>query len=246
MKVFILGVGDAFTAINYNICFIVQSEDGFNLAIECPHPYLKILYDVRKLNDKIPEIKDINHFVITHLHGDHCGGLEAIGFYKKFVDQKDLTLMMTWNDHQKHEQMILPAMGTSLVDGKIIKLNGFNYFNYEFIGFGPRSHTSTCGPFEIECRSTEHYIPAQALLIREGGKTLGFSGDTKFDPELIEWLSQADFILHETGPAPGHTPLDKLITLPTAVKRKIRIIHYSDLFSTDEFRKAKQGETIYI
>jgi ribonuclease BN (tRNA processing enzyme) len=247
MKVFILGVGDAFTAVNYNTCFIVQSEDGFNLAVECPHPYLRILHDAKKINNEIPEIKDVNNFIITHLHSDHCSGLETIGFYKKFVDKEDLNLTMTWNNHIQHEQMIIPGMGTSLIDGKIIKTYGFEYFKYNHMGFGRKEpHMSKCGPFIIECNPTEHYVPAQALLITEGNKTLGFSGDTKFDPGLIEWLNKADFILHETGPAPGHTPLENLVALPSEIKRKIRLIHYSDSLITNEFAKSTQAEVIYI
>ena len=62
MKVFILGVGDAFTSVHYNTCFIVQSDDGFNLAIECPHPYMKILHDARKIN-KAPNVAQITNLL---------------------------------------------------------------------------------------------------------------------------------------------------------------------------------------
>lgn len=238
MKVFILGVGDAFSSKNYNTCFIVQSDDGVNLAVECPHPYLKILYDARKINNKIPEIKDIDDFIVTHLHSDHCSGLETLGFYKKFVEGKKLNLHLSWNDYTKFRAMIESGMGTTIIDGKIVKVFAMDYFNC--------SCKPSSNPFIIETRPTEHYIPAQALLIREGNKTLGFSGDTKFDPELIDWLSQADFILHETGPAPGHTPLENLAALPKELKRKIRLIHYNDILVNNEFKQASQGETIHI
>jgi ribonuclease BN (tRNA processing enzyme) len=238
MKVFILGVGDAFSAINYSTCFIVQSDDGFNLGVECPHPYLKILHDARKINDETPKIEDVDHFVITHLHSDHCGGLETLGFYKKFIEGKTLSLSLGWNDYHRFRDIIRHGMGTTIINEIITKVPEWEYFKCSF--------ESSAGPFKIETRPTMHYIPSQALLIREGNKAIGFSGDTKFSPELIDWLNQADFILHETGPAPGHTPLEHLVALPKELKRKIRLIHYSDALVTDEFRKAKQGETIYI
>jgi len=47
------------------------------------------------------------------------------------------------------------------------------------------------------------------------GKSIGFSADTAYDPELIEWLDQADVIVHEANYeklcGPAHTPYEKLI-----------------------------------
>jgi ribonuclease BN (tRNA processing enzyme) len=239
MKVFILGVGDAFTSKKYNTCFIVQAQNGFNLAVECPHPYLKILEDARNVNREVPQIKDVNNFIVTHLHSDHCGGLETLGFYKKFVEGRKLDVHMHWNDSTSHREMVDPAMGTTMTDKEIKKTWAFDYFNYEAL-------TAKIGPFEVRQKTTEHYIPANALLISEGDKTLGFSSDTKFDRDLIEWLDNADFILHETGPAPGHAPLSDLAALPKEIKRKIRIIHYNDALVTDQFRLAAQGDLIYL
>lgn len=243
MKVFILGVGDAFSSANYNTCFIVQSESGFNLAVECPHPYLKIMRDAQKISKGVPEIKDVNDFVITHLHSDHCSGLETLGFYKKFVDQKTLNVLLSWNDYQNHKNMMVPGMGTTLVDDKIVKVDPLDYFDYHFL---TTKNPITHGPFEIQIKTNEHYIPSQALLIRDDKHILGFSGDTKFSQELISWLDQADFILHETGPAPGHAPLSDLASLPSPIRRKIRLIHYNDSLVTDKFRLANQGEIICV
>jgi hypothetical protein len=87
------------------------------------------------------------------------------------------------------------------------------------------------GPFEIECRPTRHLVPTTALRIRAGGRTLGVSADTAFDPALIEWLAQADLVLHETGPG-IHTPYDALASLPLETRSKLRLIHYPDELDT--------------
>ena len=87
------------------------------------------------------------------------------------------------------------------------------------------------GPFSVECRPTQHSIPTTAFRISCGGRSLGFSADTAFDPTLINWLAPCDLIIHEvtTYPSsPVHTPLARLIELPEPVRRKVRLIHYPD------------------
>jgi len=244
MKVFILGVGDAFSSKNYSTCFVIKEKNNV-LAIECPHPYLKILEDVRKKIDSsilhlkvlrratnlLPEIKDIDNFIITHLHADHCSGLETMAFYKKFVEGKKLNLSVL--------QDIMPLLRHS------IDLN-------EYINFIPHkgkqdNYFSYINGFLVEKKITNHYIPATALLITGiNGKRVAFSADTAFDRDLIDWLNQADIIIHETGPAPGHAPLEDLLSLPSNIKDKMRIIHYSDSIEKKGFRFLRQGEILNL
>jgi ribonuclease BN (tRNA processing enzyme) len=227
MKIFVLGVGDAFTIENYNTCFVVQGENGFNLAVECPHPYMKILHDVKTKSADVPLISDIDHFIITHLHSDHCSGLETVGFYKKFVESKKTNILMSRKDCLNHLNMVEPSMcGIDISNyGSMFNL----YFNY----FVLNETTSNCGPFEIKIMNTSHYIPAIALLIKDVGsdKTIGFSSDTCFDMNLIKWLDHADLIFHEVGPAPGHSPIEHLSKLSSNIRSKIRLVHYNDKFN---------------
>ena len=59
MKVEVLGTGDFFSFIRYNSSFIVNQDD-FCLAIDCPHPYLKILFE-----NSTSTLKNINDVVIN-------------------------------------------------------------------------------------------------------------------------------------------------------------------------------------
>jgi hypothetical protein len=85
------------------------------------------------------------------------------------------------------------------------------------------------GPFRIECRRTIHHIPTTALRVTAGGKSFGISADTAFDESLIEWLSAADVVVHETNYG-IHTPYEKLAALPEGLRRKMRLVHYPDTF----------------
>ena len=51
-----------------------------------------------------------------------------------------------------------------------------------------------------------------------------------FEPAHIEWLSEADVIVHESNVGDAHTPIETLNELPDALRRKLRLIHLPDEF----------------
>jgi len=71
------------------------------------------------------------------------------------------------------------------------------------------------------------------MLIKADGRSLGYSADTAFDPSLIQFLSQADLIIHETNYGPAHTDYSQLAQLPAEIRAKMRLIHYSDYFDVE-------------
>ena len=97
-------------------------------------------------------------------------------------------------------------------------------------------HASTIAGLSVRCRFTKHPIPTTGLLVSDGKAVLGWSSDTPYDEGLIEWLSQADLIVHESNVGSPHTPIESLNALPDELRAKIRLIHLPDDFdpgSTD-------------
>lgn len=214
MLVEVLGTGDAFSMNRYNTSFIVE-QDQFCVAIDCPHPFLKILKEKSGFK---PE--DINDIIITHLHGDHISGLDTFLFYKRFVENKVVNVYFTC-----HNEL-----------WKCLKYSMGHLFNIEMESeyfYNAKNLPLNIGPFKVEIMPTYHYVPGSALLIK-GENIVGFSGDTGFKPNLIEWLCQADLIFHEVGPPPAHTPYDLLLykLKEMNAKHKTRLVHYSDSFLT--------------
>ena len=76
-------------------------------------------------------------------------------------------------------------------------------------------------------RRTRHHIPTTAFRIQAGGRRIACSADTEFDPELITWLSEADLVIHETGPG-IHTPIERLVELPAPLRNRMRLAHFPD------------------
>ncbi len=232
-----LGVGDAFTARHYTSCLALGADDEW-LLIDCPHPVRKILHEAsaRAGLSRPLDLDQISAAAVSHLHADHCCGLEDFGYYSFFALGRRATLLLhpdasarLWNG--------LLAAGMEFVQSNTaappVQKHLNDYFELIDLDLG---RPVKFGPFSIECRRTIHGVPTFAFRITACGRILGFSADTAYDPSLIDWLNAADLIVHEattlvhTG---VHTPYAKLAALPESLRSKMRLTHYPDDFDVD-------------
>lgn len=238
-----LGVGNAFSERYYSSCLALQAEKQW-LLIDCPHPIRKILYEASASAGVRVGIEDLSATVLTHLHADHSSGLEMLGFYSRYAMNGHKARIVTHPDVSSHlwpgllsgsMEWSIPAAGQPAVQRNIT----------DFFEIIPLDETQPIqiGPFSIESRKTIHSIPTTALRITAAGRTLGLSADTAYDQGLIDWLSEADLIIHETGEAGLHTPLAKLTALAAPIRHKMRLIHYADDYDVEksEIEALKQG-----
>jgi ribonuclease BN (tRNA processing enzyme) len=220
-----LGIGDAFSALSYSSCVAVE-HGGAWMLIDCPHP-------IRKMMRESGAGIDIGHFegvALTHLHADHVSGLEGYGYFSFFALQKKAKLVVHAAVKERLWDGCLAAgmEHLGLPGSDNARHTGLDDY-YEVIDIA-ETKPAVLGPFHIECRRTLHHIPTTAFKIRAGGVSLAYSADTAFDPTLIEWLSDADLVIHETNYGPAHTPYAKLAELPAELRTKMRLIHCPDDF----------------
>jgi ribonuclease BN (tRNA processing enzyme) len=228
-EVVVLGVGDTFSE-KYHSTALLLVCDGFHLAVDCPDTYRSVLHDAAERSGRPLTISAIDHVLITHVHGDHMNGLEGVAFYKHFVEGKRVSLLTSpevrssiWNERLK------ASMGTLWNGSQFREMAFESYFEHVPLSVGS---AITVGPFSIRSRRTIHHVPTSALFVEAAGRTLGYSSDTAFDPELIDFLALADLIVHETNLGPAHTPYAELAALPPELRAKMRLIHYPDGFDT--------------
>ncbi|MHC5114531.1 MAG: MBL fold metallo-hydrolase, partial [Planctomycetota bacterium] len=84
--------------------------------------------------------------------------------------------------------------------------------------------------------------------ISDGEVTLGWSGDTAYDPSHIKWLSDADLIAHEVNISNVHTPIAMLNALPDELRAKIRLYHIVDDFdrACTDMKVLDEGEVVEV
>ncbi|MCI0378082.1 MAG: MBL fold metallo-hydrolase [Gemmataceae bacterium] len=232
MRFLPLGVGDAFSAKHYSSSLAVEA-DGQWLLIDCPHPVRKMVREAAASAGIALDVAQFLGVVLTHLHGDHVSGLETLAFYYRYAIRTKLTLFThpavaadLWSKHLAGSmEYSLPAIGAAPVQRMLE-----DFFDLRLLD---ENQTAAIGPFTLSCKQTLHSVPTVAYRVQAGGRTLGLSADTPFDPELIAWLKDADVIVHEAGGAYPHTEYDKLLQLADDVKKKMRLIHCPDAFDAE-------------
>jgi ribonuclease BN (tRNA processing enzyme) len=243
-EVVVLGVGDAFSELHRPSALLLVC-DGFHLAIDCPDMYRAALRSASDRSGRSVDVRAVDHVLVTHLHGDHANGLEGLAFYKRFVEGKRLGLAASPEVRSAIWEGRLRASMDTLWDGRQHRPMAFDDY-FTFIPL-PWDERTVVGPFSIRSRRTRHLIPTSALFVEAAGRTLSYSSDTAFDPDLIDFLAPADLVIHETNLGPSHTGYTDLVSLPRALRARMRLIHYPDGFdfAGSLIEPLVEGETLH-
>jgi ribonuclease BN (tRNA processing enzyme) len=252
LRVHVTGVGDAFTERYHNASLCLEEpHSGVRLMIDCPPAFPRVLADYRRRSGADLAVDNIDHLLLTHLHGDHCGGTEAYLYLRRFIVGRKPTLLGApevldelWPARLRGGMDRLLLEGRA--DGPRLQMGLLDYCERSDL----LPDKTRVGPLLIERRFTIHHIPTTAVRVTVEGTArpaVGYSADTAFDPELIAWLAEAEVIIHETNFG-VHTPLASLAALPEELRRRMRLIHYPDLLDpkTAPIRCLEEGERLEI
>ncbi len=222
-----LGVGYAFTSVHFHTSFLVVYRGEVTL-VDAPAPLRRIFRDAAAVSGLPVTIEHVDHVILTHLHGDHCNGIEELGFWRRYRSNGAPRPALYMLPELRHglEQRMNAAMAPSINPDETASLLG-TFYDVRALVEGTTIPVGKQG-MELEIHPTEHFIPCAGFRLRAGGRQLGYSADTSFSKPLFSFLEASDLILHECGPGPGHTPPEAIRALPDAVKQRLRLVHVPD------------------
>lgn len=220
LQIQMLGTGNAFAKKYFNNNALVSSN-LFTLLIDCGITAPMAFYTLGKRFDEIDGI------LVTHLHGDHIGGIEELAYQMYYKYKKKIHLFVP-------RELVEPLWENSLKGGLNNGEEGCSLHTYFHVIPLDEDHPMAISEdLNIELIRTEH-IPnkkSYSLLIND---SLFYSSDMRFNPELIERVhseKKCKYILHDCqlyNPGLVHSTLDELLTLPDEIQEKIQLMHYDD------------------
>jgi ribonuclease BN (tRNA processing enzyme) len=197
LKVCCIGTGDAFgSGGRLNSCFHLAAGNE-QLLLDCGCSSLI------GLQRSGIDPAGIDTVVISHLHGDHFGGIPFLLLEGKFVSQRKrpLTLIGPPGLQQQVEEAL-----EALYPGAIGKEVDFPVIYRQL---EPEEMLQQ-GSFRIGCCQVKHGSSPHvfALRIETAGKSLCYSGDTEWTDNLIPLVSGSDLFIAECfayeQPTPSH------------------------------------------
>ncbi len=228
MKLTFLGSGSAFTTGDNYQSNLLFEAGGERLLIDCGSDVRHSLYE------KNLTYRDIAAVYISHLHSDHAGGLEWLGFSRHFDPETEPPALYL-NEGLKNKlwtNVLQGGMGS--LEGEIPDLH--TYFKVHSVpanGFFLWNGVKFQLIQTIHVMDGYHYSPCFGLLFNVQGVNVFFSSDIQFAPKQFSMFYEAaDIIFHDTettSKSSGvHPKYAELCSLPESVRGKMWLYHYNN------------------
>ena len=232
MELSFLGTGSAFTVGdgNWHSNMLVRSPNNRLLLIDCGS-------DARfSMAERGLDHDDLDAVYVSHLHSDHVGGLEWLGFSRFFGSTLPRPRLFI------EAGLVGPLWDQSLAGGMargtLATLD--TYFAVEAI---PADESFQWEGYRfdltgmVHCRDGHTTLTSYGLRFAADRTRTFITTDTRFEPDdCMRWYEWADIIFHdcetrwnETGNPQRsdiHAHYEDLKTLPASIRRKIWLYHY--------------------
>ncbi len=251
MEIVPLGVGEAFAKTLSQTNFLVRPAEGEPFLIDAGHTASRALHALGV------DLREAGRVVVSHLHADHIGGLEELGFSGYFAWGERPVLHVPENVlPYLWEHALLAGMGQRLrrPGGGTFEAGIDTYFDVRPVA---RAEPFDLGSVRVTAFPTPH-VPGRPswgfrLEDRATGGAALLTCDTRFHRRNLEKFGAGcgavfhDCQLGATG-APVHATLEELLTLPPGEQERILLVHYADDWPehqgrTGLMRFAREGRT---
>jgi CRP-like cAMP-binding protein len=183
---------------------------------------------------------DVPYVFLTHVHADHDGGL-----VEKLVSGSQTRVIASDPVFRAFVEKVRLVTGHDFEREQLVTHIAANPGNPVRI--------EVAGDFALlETRWNLHPIPTNGFKLTFGGRTFGYSGDTQYDPAMLEdlrrrgklpethfrdlmyffWTPEGepvvDLLYHEAGIPPIHTDKEALRALPDTITSRMSLVHIAD------------------
>jgi ribonuclease Z len=175
------------------------------MALECPDG-TKLLLDTSSGNSALRHaaavginLREFDDVLLSHDHPDHMGGIDFIQF-DRALSGANLGPIRVHASYEALEGLKRHSITTRLNIRDISGDFGRNYEGRELLHWKPADHGRV---IELGPRTTawhfeaDHITGASGWRVECDGKSVVFSGDTRYSPEVVKAAEGADLLIHE-------------------------------------------------
>ena len=190
----VLGTADWHqTAHNDHSCYTVSDRI---LIDACPSV-------VTQLQEAGVDPLDVHLVLVTHMHCDHYMGLAPLMHYWRVCRQTDLsglTIAGPRETVQDYVDFTLRFVFRDKLDACVTRMPRILP-----LGEGDTLHHAG---YAVHVHEADHAVPARSyrLVHEESGRSVGFTGDTRYQQSLPGFFRDVDLLLHEVSLGAG--PVD--------------------------------------
>ena len=251
LSLFFLGVGSAFSKRHYQTNLLLVKGDD-HLLVDCGTKTPQAFHELG-----LP-VAHVKNFFLTHSHADHIGGLEEVMLVARYGTQTKPNVWITESYQNSLWDMSLRGgsaynevhAGRNLTFGDMWTVHRPRWLP----GFPRETYEFEVGSIRLKAMRTLH-IPGNATTWEDSFWSTGlviddrilFTGDTKFDPALLDQFTgkyPIETIFHDCQffpPGGVHASIDELKDLPGPMKSKMVLMHYGDDWEKNSARVADLG-----
>lgn len=215
MNLKFLGVGGFFSKTLGHSNLILRADNGQQMLIDAGF----------RISDTECSVVDLDAVYISHMHGDHVGGLEWIALARYFLSDRKIKLFSEHSLIPQIWQMLSPSLG--LMTDKESKLSRDMWIENYFECYPVTSEFIWEG-CQFKLVRTNHIGYSYGLIISTGKNVVYFSSDSKIQdiPEKVSIIFHDCETMQQ--PSGVHAHYNDLRLLPSHIKAKMWLYHYSD------------------
>ena len=195
MRITFLGTGAGNSSFRAHSAIAVECPDGTNLLLDASSGNSALRHGAAAGLD----IRQFDDVLLSHDHPDHMSGIDFIQF-DRALSGEDRGPLRVHASYEALEGLKRHCLATRLNIWDVSGDSGRNYEGRELLRWEPTApgHVIELGP-----RTTAWHFPADHITGASGwrvecdGKTVVFSGDTRYSPELVQAAEGADLLIHE-------------------------------------------------
>jgi ribonuclease BN (tRNA processing enzyme) len=240
LKITFLGTGGAFTDFrqNYHNNAVIYTDEGF-ILIDCGGTAVQSMKELG-----LP-VHDVSGVIVTHMHGDHIGGIEQLLWERYYTgatgpDFANTHLFTTGRLHEALRRALVDCVDEITVATGDAQHGGYETLVNRCV-LPVDGQGMAWGRVKFNLKKTPHVVgrdvdkPAYGVVIRAEGHLRGgfyYTSDTIFRADIGDLFPHADVIFHDCTfspkyPGTVHTHYEELLTLPEAVRNCIVLMHHT-------------------